>query len=407
MTSKRLRLALRRSAELANRGVLRVFGRPLNPDPLIRLVGLRLLLRRYYGAFVDAHGVSFADVDETFGRMRSLKPASWAQAWRRPAEHYEALGREAESNGRTVTAAELLMRASTLYRIAEIALLDDSPARKELYRACVETFVMAGQLQHPALQRVSIPVGNQAETVGYLSAPAGAARLPAVVIIPGLGMVKEHGDFPQEPLVARGVAALTLDLPGQGENRERFPLTREWAERLIVAAIDWLQTREEIDPERVGLLGTSMGAAAALFTAAQDRRVKAVVEIAGFYYPAPWWQRFVADGIKEFLRYVVGAQDHAELFEVVQSASLRGHVARIACPILVVHGGEDEIVPANEAELIYAEANEPKDKLIFAGGDHGCVNVSEARPLIADWLAQKLRAPHPEHNLCSPLLDCL
>ncbi len=378
---------------MVNKGVVRVLGRPLDADPLVRLVGLRLFLRRYYGVFVDAHGLTFSDVDETVGRIRSLKPEAWVAAWQERAEFYERLGRTAAVEGRSTTAADLLRQASAFYRVSELALVNDSDLRQGLHRASVKTFVEAGVLSVPPLQRVEIPVVGAGQTIGYLRVPLTPEPPPVVLIVPGLGMMKEHGDFPQEGLLARGVAALTIDLPGQGENRGKFPLDRAWADRLISSAIDFLQTRPDVDAARLGILGTSMGAAAAMFAASTDKRIRALVEISGFYEPSGWWHDFLADGIKEFLRYIVGARDQTELYELVRSANLRGRVAEISCPILVVHGTKDQIIPATEADLVYAEANAPKERLIFPSGDHGCVNVGEARPLIADWLAGQLRMP--------------
>ncbi|HLY67467.1 MAG TPA: hypothetical protein VKU60_18160, partial [Chloroflexota bacterium] len=95
---------------------------------------------------------------------------------------------------------------------------------------------------------------------------------------------------------------------------------------------------------------------------------------------------------KEFLRYVMGAADQQELLDMVRPVNLQGHVSRIECPLLVVHGQQDPIVPFEESELIYAEAKPPKERFIFPSGDHGCVNVGEARPLIGDWIARQLAA---------------
>lgn len=394
MPSQRFRRSWRRTLEFVIRRVTRWLGRPPNVDPLVRIIGLRVFFRRYYGAFIDAHGASFADVDETIGRMRSLKPDAWASAWRSRAEHYEQLGRTAAANDRSASASELLRRASTFYRIAEIALLDDSDTREKLQRACLETFRQAGRYMEPPVERVSIPVSGGRTTIGYLRVPR-VHQPPVVVLMPGLGMVKEHGDFPPDPLIERGIATLSIDLPGQGENRGVFPLDRENAQLLFESALDYVDRRDELDSRRVGLLGTSMGAAAAMFTAASDRRVKAIAEIAGFYQPARWWNHFLAGSIKEFMRYIVGARDEAELFQLVKSVNLAGHVARIECPILVIHGEQDDIVPVAEGRRIFAEARQPKEQLFFPTGDHGCVNVAEVRPLVADWLADVLHASMP------------
>jgi dienelactone hydrolase len=363
-------------------------GRPPSYEPFVRLLGMRLFARRLYGALIDANGASYADVHETLGRIRSLKPEAWANEWRRTAERFDRLGREAADGGRAATACELLVKASNYYRFAEMSLLADTPAREALQQASIDAYVLAGQFMDPPLERVCLSV-NGGESPAYLRVPRGVGRPPIALIIPGLGMVKEHGDFPDEVLLARGIAAMTVDLPGQGESRRHFTLNQANALTIIESAIDYLMGRPDLDTERLGVLGTSLGAAAAMLAAARDRRIKAVVEIAGFYYPTAWWDRF-PPGIKEFLRYVMGAADERELIEMVRPVNLRGHVQRIRCPLLVVHGQQDPIVPFEESELIFNEAQPPKERFIFAAGDHGCVNVGEARPLIGDWLASTL-----------------
>lgn len=359
-------------------------------EPLVRLVGMSLLARRFYGALIDANGASYADVDETLSRIRSLKPDAWAREWRRTAERYDGLGRRAADEGRLATATELLVRASTCYRFAEMSLLSDDGRREELQRASVAAYVLAGEFMEPPVERVLIPVG-EVRVPAYLRLPAGQSRPPVVLIVPGLGMVKEHGDFPQEVVLARGMAALTVDLPGQGESRRLLALNEANGRAVVSAAIDFLAGRTDLDTGRLGLIGTSMGAAAAMLAAAEDTRVRALVEIAGFYCPSAWWEHFPAE-IKEFLRYIMGAADQTELLEMIRPVSLQGHVKAITCPLLVVHGGRDQIVPFEESELIFAEATSRKERLTFPRGDHGCINVAEARSLIGDWMARELGA---------------
>ncbi|MGH2518604.1 MAG: alpha/beta hydrolase [Chloroflexota bacterium] len=389
---QRLSRAAGRALAQIDRLIRRTAGRPLNPDPLIRVTGVRLFLRGYYAAFIDAHGMRFSDVDEVLGGIRSSRPAAWVSAWSSRADHYQCLARLAEQEGRGETAAELSFTASTAYRLAEMALPYDSDPRRALTKRMVESFRLGGRFSEPPLRCVRIPVGN-VQVPAYLRVPSGLTPPPAVVVVPGLGMLKEHGDFPPEPLLRRGLATLVVDLPGQGESHGQLPMTRQCAEELIRAALTYLEACPAVDGSRLGLLGTSMGATACMFAAADDARVKAIVELSGFFYPASWWDYFLADGIKEFLRQVSGARDEQELRALVRSINLSGQVGRINCPLLVVHGARDGIVPISEARRIFADAHQPKEELIFPTGDHGCVNVGEARPLIADWLAAKLGHP--------------
>ena len=365
-------------------------GRPIDFDPIVRLLSMRFFARRFYGALIDANGASYADVDDTMARIRSFKPEAWVREWRRTAERFDRLGREAAAKGRAATAAELLVKASNYYRFAEMSLIVDSEDREAIQQASVDAYILAGQFMDPPLERVCLRV-NGLEAPAYFRKPRGIERPPVVLIVPGLGMVKEHGDFPAEVVLARGMAALTVDLPGQGESRKHFAMDQANALSIVAAAIDALVTRPDVNGERLGVIGTSMGAAAALLTAAADRRIKALVEIAGFYYPTAWWDGFPHE-IKEFLRYIMGAKDQEELLELIRPVNLQGHVKDVQCPLLVVHGQQDQIVPFSESDLIWAEATAPKERFIFPAGDHACVNIGEARSLIGDWIAANLAA---------------
>ncbi|HLY66911.1 MAG TPA: hypothetical protein VKU60_15355, partial [Chloroflexota bacterium] len=177
-------------------------GKRINVEPFVRLLGMRIFARRMYGALIDANGASYADVDETLARIRSLKPEAWAREWRRTAERFDQLGREAATHGRSMTAVELLVKASNYYRFAEMSLLVDTPERETLQQASVDAYVLAGQFMDPPLERVCLPVDGH-ETPAYVRVPRGIERPPIVLIVPGLGMVKEHGDFPQEVVLDR------------------------------------------------------------------------------------------------------------------------------------------------------------------------------------------------------------
>jgi pimeloyl-ACP methyl ester carboxylesterase len=65
---------------------------------------------------------------------------------------------------------------------------------------------------------------------------------------------------------------------------------------------------------------------------------------------------------------------------------------RITCPLLVMVGGEDKLVPSSEGERLAKTASGPK-LVVYPKGDHVCFNISyKYRPLTADWMAERLGA---------------
>jgi pimeloyl-ACP methyl ester carboxylesterase len=124
--------------------------------------------------------------------------------------------------------------------------------------------------------------------------PAGTEPGPAVVVVHGwlwnrLGNVAGQVPFTDRDVdflpAARtlhdaGISVLLMDLSNHGESGSRFPVTfglREWQD--VVAAVDLLRGRDDVDETRVGVLGCSMGGNAAIYAAAECGTVKAILAV--------------------------------------------------------------------------------------------------------------------------------
>jgi pimeloyl-ACP methyl ester carboxylesterase len=135
---------------------------------------------------------------------------------------------------------------------------------------------------------------------GSLYRPTTAGLLPGLILV--------HGQTPQgrrlplyvllaRELADRGYAVLALDLPGFGESD--MPLRPDdlasWDARAdIIEAVDYLRGLPFIDPERIGVLGHSMGANLAAGAGALDRRIQTVVAVGP---PHPAAEGWIVDGM--------------------------------------------------------------------------------------------------------------
>lgn len=119
--------------------------------------------------------------------------------------------------------------------------------------------------------------------VADLRLPHGPGPFPAVVVCPGMSLTKEVWVPPYaEGLTAAGFATLTPDWRGFGGSEgARGRLLPELQVRDARAALDFLQSRPEIDGGRLGVLGVSLGCSVAVATMARDPRVRAGVGVAG------------------------------------------------------------------------------------------------------------------------------
>jgi pimeloyl-ACP methyl ester carboxylesterase len=118
---------------------------------------------------------------------------------------------------------------------------------------------------------------------GWFYPPDGASgELPCVVLNHGFSAVKEmHLDDYAEVLCDAGLACVAYDHPGFGASDNHPAKPRQeidpWEQiRGIQDAITFAQNRPEVDASRIGVWGSSYGAAHAYVVAAIDRRIKAV-----------------------------------------------------------------------------------------------------------------------------------
>ncbi|MEC3957403.1 alpha/beta hydrolase [Nocardia sp. CDC153] len=150
-----------------------------------------------------------------------------------------------------------------------------------------------------------------ATLVGHLYRPPGRAadvRTPGVVMCGPISSVKEQ-TLPHyaERLSDAGYTVLTFDPRnfGESEGEPRFRYDPNQVIADYAAAIGHLLTRPDIDPENVAAVGVCMGGGYAVSVGARDKRLKAVVSIAGGYNIGGTFQQFFGiDGFAAYYRQV-------------------------------------------------------------------------------------------------------
>jgi 2,6-dihydroxypseudooxynicotine hydrolase len=160
----------------------------------------------------------------------------------------------------------------------------------------------------------------------------------------------------------------------------------------VAAVLDVLCQRADLDGDRVGTLGVSLGGYYAARAAAFEPRLKAVVVSGGCYDYGALIRDRSPHSFATF-SYGCGAASEEEAYQVAERMSLAGVAERIAQPMVVVFGKRDRLVPWQHAERVAAEA--PAAELwMFDEGNHVCANLTYRwRPQAADWLADRLATP--------------
>jgi 2,6-dihydroxypseudooxynicotine hydrolase len=228
---------------------------------------------------------------------------------------------------------------------------------------------------------------------GILRKPReAAARQPVLVMIPGLDSAKEELEAYEMPFLARGIATLMVDGPGQGEAEYRFPIRGDY-EVAATAIVEWIAGRGDLDATRIGIWGVSLGGYYAPRAAAYERRIRACVSLAG---PYDWGELF--DALPDLTREAFRVRSHLrtldEAREHARTLTLKDAAKKIECPLFLVAGKQDRLVPWQHAQRIAAEARGPVELLVIEDGNH----IANNRPYryrlrSADWMAAQLGLP--------------
>jgi dienelactone hydrolase len=332
------------------------------------------------------NGVPLTDFEQVTGGLRSWD--DWCRAWSARAAVHEAMGRDALAAGHRISAGEHLTRAAVCYHFGKFLFVDDLDQMREAARRAVACRTDALPLLDPPGERVAIPYEGT-ELYGNLRRPLGVERPPVVAMCMGLDSTKEEMHDYEQRFLRRGLATFAFDGPGQGEAEHDLALVPEY-ERPVAAVFDVLERRDDLDPDRIGLWGVSLGGYFAARAACFERRAKACVSLSGAYERSTNFHGRPAINIAAFI-YRSKSNDIDEAAEISARMSLRGVASGITCPIYIVAGTADRITPSSQAELLAAEVSGPVVLDIVEGGNHVVNNLwYRYRDQTADWMAEQL-----------------
>src|SRR5262249_18281224 len=159
-----------------------------------------------------------------------------------------------------------------------------------------------------------------------------------------------------------------FDGPGQGEGQYDFAIRGDY-EVPVAAVVDFIETRRDLDARRVALSGVSLGGYYAPRAAAFQKRVKACPALGG---PVAWgaaWER-LPELTRETFRGRSRCATEADARRHAATLSLEGVAQRITCPLFVMNGRLDRIVPCRDAERLAREAGGKVELMIIEDGNH-------------------------------------
>jgi 2,6-dihydroxypseudooxynicotine hydrolase len=340
-----------------------------------------------------SNGVLLADFEEVTAGIARWE--DWCAAWCERAKVHEALGREALALGYKLSAGEHLIRASMYYHFAKFVFVHDLKQMREAHLLAVGCYRDALPHMRPAGERVAIPFEGKT-MYGVLRKPSvasgGSGRLPILIMAPGLDSTKEELHAYEEPFLARGIAILAIDGPGQGEAEYEIPICGDY-ERTAHAVCDWIEKRPELDASKIAMWGVSLGGYYAPRATAYEKRIKACIGISGPFEWKEIWKD-LPDLTREAFRVRSHSKTEAEALAKAAALSMKDAAPRIACPIFIVTGRQDRLVPASHAERLAKSVAGPVELMIVEDGGHNANNRPyRYRSRTADWLAGQLGLP--------------
>ena len=328
-------------------------------------------------------------------RMKPFNLDSWIAEWTRVAEKNEEEAEKLAAEGRKVTANEYYLRASNFYREACWPQPVTEPRMLSSYKKMRETFDKAWQLVRPPFERVQIPWEGKTLD-GYFRKPGGPAgrRFPTVIAFQGADTMCEATIQNAGGYAARGMAYLAVDFPGQaGSLRLKNLHLPPDTERIAKVMVDYLETRPDVDANRIGMQGISMGGYGVPRCASGEKRIKAALMSSGSfnllqdlfdYYPP----------IQERVRWIVGAEDLKDARRKLAEYTLEGRADRIECPMLVGYSRDDRIMDPQGSLRLYKAAVNSKREMIEGTGHTQASNAGgprDRRPaILPDWAAKHL-----------------
>ncbi|MDR0468589.1 MAG: esterase FrsA, partial [Peptococcaceae bacterium] len=225
----------------------------------------------------NAGAAEFGECMETMERVKDNDFDSWIREWEKTADHVMEYALRQQQNGDKISARKAFLRASNYYRMACFYAVHTDPRHRGLWEKSVTAFHHMAELSEHPVERVEIPFGN-ARLPGYYI-PSGLESRPTLIAIGGFDSTKEEVYcWVGEAARAYGWNCLIFEGPGQWGALMDHPglVFQPDYEKPVGAAVDFLMARDDIDKEKIAIIGYSMGGYLSV-RGTFDQRIKACI----------------------------------------------------------------------------------------------------------------------------------
>jgi dienelactone hydrolase len=364
-----------------------------------------------------------ADIGEVITTAERITPGdteSWYREWRALADRIAGIADACTADGHAVSANSAYLRASNYYRTAEFFLRDDpwnDPRAADTSARAIETFRSAPEIQ-ARWSRVRIPYEG-IELEGYYLNVSGDDPGPTLLAHGGFDSTVEEMFFAVGEAARRhGWNCLIFEGPGQGTalRLHKLPFRHDW-EAVVTPVLDFALNLRGVDPDRVALLGMSMGGYLAPRAAAFEHRIAACIAYDGilnFAAALPEPQLDATERVAALddliahraqaptqLRWAVsnglwtmGVATGQEFIDEMSKYDLTEVADQITCPTLVCDAENDQFLKGQPA-MLYEALHCPKTFVAFTAAEGAGEHCSEGaltlfHQRMFDWLDDTL-----------------
>ena len=291
--------------------------------------------------------------------------------------------------------------ALVYFHTAAIPVLQE-PKSLEAFERAADAYQAAAELLPGAFERVRVPFSGKSFEL-FLQIPPGEGPFPVLVLSNGSDRSSLNAfAYYRKHLLPKGIAFLTLDVPGMGRSRQ-YDVSDGKSDKLMVEAVRWAKANPELDGHNVFLQGVSFGgnSAARIFLAHSDElNLAGVIYICGpihkpFTLPPEAYlslPKFTMDG----LRARLGLSPDASPEETARAVSVLSLFDQglltdggIRTPILALENNRDPVAPLEDMDRMLSRADHA-DRVVFDRTGH-CPPTPVREPIVAAWISEHLR----------------
>ena len=343
-------------------------------------------------------GFKMEDLHAVYTKVTGRR--SFPKAWAKRAATLEKMAQSAETNGRIVTAHQLYHRAALCHgRAQHLVPVHGNAQKEESYRALYRCYDKVIELSESMMEKVSPEFAPGQRTHAVFHKAPGDGPKPTILILPGMDAIKEDVANPfANDYADRGMNVCAIDGPGQGEcNSNAVWQTEDNYQKAASTVIDWLVARDDVDADRIGVMGMSMGSRWGVQVGAHDPRVKAVCGQMANVGTFDMIFEQAQPNFKRIFMYMTGYTDEGEFDDFMTRMDHLPDVARnLKVPHLLVAGDMDELCAPADIATFRENLGGPSELWLYEGVFHPMGEVAgQIYPAMADWLLTTLNDGRP------------